>query len=237
MLPGYAQRLAEQVQGAQTGAIAPGQAQELTQAGATLETLWRKTDGLQPHPQMHTHVLVGATGAGKTTCLCKWLAHSVLLGGQSAHVWRLDGRAANTAEALSVYGDILGVPVERSLHQDQVSSLADIRFIDLPGVDWREPGAVAELREQLTGIENGQVHLVLNAAYETPILLAQIEAFASLPLADLVFTHLDEESRWGKLWNFIAATEYAIAFLSAGQNVPGAFYEASARRLLPAEFF
>lgn len=237
LLPEYARRLAEQVHGAQSRAPAYSPADELGRAGGVLESLWRKGAGLDPSTPTQTHVLVGAPGAGKTTCLCKWLAHCVLLGGHSAHVWRWDGRAANTADALSVYGEILGVPVARSFNQDEPPPPVAIRFVDLPGVDWQEPGAVAELREQVERIENARVHLVLNAAYETPILLAQVEAFASLPVADLIFSHLDEESRWGKLWNFFVATEYAMAFLSAGQNVPGAFYEASARRLLPAEFF
>ena len=182
-------------------------------------------------------MLVGPAGVGKTTCLSKWLAQAVLLGGSSARVWRLDGRAANTAEALSVYGDILGVPVERALPRGGEWPKAGIRLVDLPGVDWRDPGAVSELAGQVESMGPVEVHLVLNAAYEIPVLLSQIQAFAPLAVSDLIFTHLDDEPRWGKLWNVFLATNYAMAFLSAGQNVPGGFHEASARLLLPAEFF
>ncbi|NJK31399.1 MAG: type VI secretion system baseplate subunit TssK [Deltaproteobacteria bacterium] len=41
------------------------------------------------------------------------MTHVTLLGGSEARVWRLDGATANTAESLSVYGEILGVPVIR----------------------------------------------------------------------------------------------------------------------------
>jgi flagellar biosynthesis GTPase FlhF len=62
-------------------------------------------------------------------------------------------------------------------------------------------------------------------------LFAQIRAFAPLAPADLCFTHLDEEKRWGKLWNFVLGTNYSIRFLSAGQNIPGNFQEASSDKL------
>jgi flagellar biosynthesis GTPase FlhF len=78
-----------------------------------------------------------------------------------------------------------------------------------------------------------QIHLVLNAAYEASGLLAQTAAFARWPVADLICTHLDEEARWGKLWNLVLGTKFALGFLSAGQNVPGDFQAASLERLLP----
>jgi flagellar biosynthesis protein FlhF len=100
---------------------------------------------------------------------------------------------------------------------------------------------VSELAQRLPELGSPLVHLVLNAAYDTPLLLEQVRGFSSLPIADLIFTHLDEESRWGKLWNFALGTNHAIAYLSAGQNVPGNFREASPELLwleeVPKRFF
>src|SRR5260370_24582372 len=59
------------------------------------------------------HVFIGPPGTGKTTLLCKWMALSVLNENRTAKVWRLDGTNANTAEFLNIYGEMLGVPVER----------------------------------------------------------------------------------------------------------------------------
>jgi hypothetical protein len=53
------------------------------------------------------------------------------------------------------------------------------------------------LAAQLALLPPSQIHLILNAAYEVPLLLAQVRAFSSLPITDLSFTHLDEENRWG----------------------------------------
>ena len=210
--------------------------QELERAQAVLVRLWdRERRPARVNSRMH--VFVGAPGAGKTTCLCKWLAQTVLLQGRPAKVWRLDGRTANTAESLSVYCEILGVSVERfppiagSDHTDR-----DILFIDLPGVNWTDAGAMSDLAGQLKALPDPQVHLVLNAAYDLPLLLAQTRAFASLPVTDLIFSHLDEEPRWGKLWNFVLGTNYSIRFLSAGQNIPGDFVEATPEPILARQF-
>jgi flagellar biosynthesis protein FlhF len=193
---------------------------------------------VQPPPSSkpETHVFVGAPGVGKTTCLCKWLAKAVLLENQNAGAWRLDGPVANTAECLSVYGEILRVPVERSWPTDTSQLKADTFFVDLPGVDWRAPARITEFLQELNRFPAAQVHLVLNAAYETPLLMNQIRAFSVLPISDLIVTHLDEEARWGKLWNLVVGTNFTIRFLSTGQNIPGDFEEPSADKML-AGFF
>jgi flagellar biosynthesis protein FlhF len=164
--------------------------------------------------------------------LSKWLSQAVLLGGHSAQVWRLDGCTANTAESLTVYGEILGVPVARAWNSE--AKPGGLQYFDLPGVDWRDAGAVKKLSLRIQELGSPQVHLVLNAAYDIPLLLHQVRVFASCGVADLIFTHLDEETRWGKLWNLVAGTELPIRFLSAGQNVPGHFREATPELLLPS---
>ena len=179
---------------------------------------------------------IGPAGVGKTTCLCKWLAQSVLLEERHPRVWRLDGITANTAESLSVYGEILGVPVERSWNPANATARHELAFIDLPGVNWTDPVAIKELGQKLAPFADAEIHLVLNAAYETSVLLAQVRAFAGLPVTDLIVTHLEEEPRWGKLWNLVLGTNYPLRFLGAGQNVPGDFQPATAERILARQF-
>jgi flagellar biosynthesis protein FlhF len=187
------------------------------------------------HPSAaRLHVLVGAPGVGKTTALCKWLTLSVLLEGRSARVWRLDGGTANTAEALAVHGDVLGVPVERSWTGTRIDE--DIAFVDLPGASGADVEGVRALVDRLGGPAAAQIHLVLNAAYDITASLAQVRAWAKLPIHDLIVTHLDEEPRWCKLWNLTLGTGLPVRFLSAGQNIPSEFTEASAERVLSRVF-
>ena len=231
LLPAYAGHILEHLRGEGSGTQSCLPEEELPPLRALLRSRWRPPPPSPLAAPTESHVFVGPAGVGKTTVLSKWLAQAVLLGGRSACVWRLDGRTANTAEALTVYAEILGVPIARAWSGE--GQPVDVQFFDLPGVDWREAAAVAELREKVQGLEARQIHLVLNAAYETPLLLEQVRVFSSWPVTDLIFTHLDEETRWGKLWNFVLGTDLPIRFLSAGQNVPGHFREATVDLLLP----
>ena len=183
-----------------------------------------------------THVFIGAPGAGKTTALCKWLAQVALVEGRSTAVWRLDGIVANTAESLSVFGEILGVTVERFAPLNGELPEADVLFVDLPGVNHSDENAVAQLSQRIAALPNAQVHLVVNAAYETSLLLAQVRAFSNLPVTDVIVTHLDEESRWGKVWNLALGTNCPVRYLSSGQNIPGDFMVASAEQVFSRQF-
>lgn len=194
-------------------------------------------DGWRPVKPMaaaggDVHVLVGAPGTGKTTCLSKWLTQVALGEGRPVRVWRLDSQTANTADALAVYCDVLGVPLARRWAEGDGVDAGEVGFVDLPGTDWKDGASVARLAGQLRGLRSARVHLVLNGAYDTALMLSQVRAFGLLPLEDLVVTHLDEEARWGKLWNLVLGTNYSVRFLSAGQNVPGDFQVATADVLL-----
>ena len=156
--------------------------------------------------------------------------------GRLARVWRLDGATANMAESLTVYCEILHLPCERAWGAGLPQLAEDIGFIDLPGVDWRAPGAIQELAGQLQQFGAPRLHLALNGAYDISVILAQVRAFAALPVEDLILTHLDEDSRWGKLWNLVLGAGPPIRYLSTGQNIPGDFCDASAEAILARQF-
>jgi flagellar biosynthesis protein FlhF len=233
LLPLHAQRIVDELKSAH-GDIPPSSlAEEINQARAQLAKTWRAPYAIGPHSR---HVLIGPAGSGKTTVLCKWLTQIALIEGRQARIWRLDGITANTAEFLSVHGEALNVPVERSWTAGGRALEEDIGFIDLPGVDWRNPLAIRELSAQLVRLGSPHIHLVLNGAYDIKVLLAQARAFSVLPLEDLIISHLDEEPHWGKLWNLTLGAGLLIRHLSAGQNIPGEFWEASADRILTSQF-
>jgi flagellar biosynthesis GTPase FlhF len=65
------------------------------------------------------------------------------------------------------------------------------------------------------------------------VLFEQFYAFAALKPDDVIFTHLDEERRRVKLWNFVLGTNCSISFLGAGQKIPGDFHRAESALLFP----
>jgi flagellar biosynthesis protein FlhF len=233
LLPLHAQHVLDDLKSAH-GDIPPASlAEEITLARAQLARKWRAPYLIGAHSM---HVLIGPAGSGKSTVLCKWLTQTALLEGRQARVWRLDGATANTAEFVSVHGEALNAGVERCWTAESGALSEDIGFIDLPGVDWRNPLAIHELSGQLILLGSPHIHLVLNGAYDIKVLLAQARAFSVLPLEDLIISHLDEEAHWGKLWNLTLGAGLPIRHLSAGQNIPGEFWEASAERIMASQF-
>jgi flagellar biosynthesis protein FlhF len=235
LMPLYAARVVEELRAVHGDPAPAAFGRELELAAQWLRQFWHRT-APSAWRDTGTHVLVGAAGVGKTVSLCKWLARTVLIEGRRAAVWRLDGRTANTAEMLSMYGEILGVPVERHRPPRDEANGQDLLLVDLPGVNPADSAAIDQLLAQIKQLPDPQVHLVLNAAYELDLLQAQVRAFSVLPVTDLIFTHLDEETRWGKLWNFIIGTNFSIRFLSAGQNIPGDWAEAAPEAILSRQF-
>jgi len=196
----------------------------------SLAGFWRPAPAADTAPG-RPHVFIGPPGSGKTTALCKWLTAAVLRGEHRARVWRLDGEIANTAEFLSLHCEMVGVPVER--FWDGAAGPEDLWFVDVPGVECHSAAGLQALREVLSSLPAPHIHLVLSAAYETVLLFEQFNWFAPLMPEDLIFTHLDEEHRRVKLWNFVLGTNCSLGWLGGGQKIPGEFYRAESSLLFP----
>ena len=230
LLPEYAERLEQKIISVRGSFPPPNPIEEWSAVRDTLATFWRPSRPAEDGTG-RPHVFIGPAGSGKTTVLCKWMTAAVLKGEQRARVWRLDGETANTSESLSLHCEMLGVPVER--FWSEPASAEDLLFVDLPGVEPHNVKSMAVLRDVLFSLPQPHVHLVLNAAYETTLLFEQFHAFAPLMPEDLIFTHLDEEHRRVKLWNFVLGTNCTLGWLAGGQKIPGEFRRADSSLLFP----
>ncbi len=207
-------------------------AEEVQLLRQTLSEYWKPLPPTPNSTAANLEVFIGPPGSGKTTALCKWLAQLVLAEGVPAVAFRLDGPGTNHSSQLTLLCEMLGVAVHRVLKPGTTLDSHSHHFVDLPGINFREPKALEEVQSRIAKLPECRVHLCLNAAYSTPMLMEQVRAFTRLPVADLIFTHLDEERCWGKLWNFAVGTSYPIRYLGAGQNIPGYLRLASPETLL-----
>jgi len=236
LLPIYAERVWEHALSMHNQGTPASPAEEIAWARKSLAAFWRTPTKSAPIPgKAQVEVFVGPCGSGKSTALCKWLTQTMFAEGRQAGVWRLDGLGANFAAHLDLHCELLKIPVQRTWAPGMAAEW-DQCFIDLPGTDYRNAAAIASLRSRLEQFPQARVHLCLNAAYATRLLIEQARAFDELPISDLILTHLDEERAWGKLWNLVVGTKFTIQYLAAGQNIPGDFRLASSDHLLRGHF-
>ena len=197
---------------------------------------------------------LGTPGVGRTTALCKWLAREVFTRGRAGRVIKAEFDRPNPAEGLAVFCEALGLslehysppapPVAASASERPPSppQLADtgtnnFLYADLPGLSLHNPADNTALAHFLDREKfDGRV-LVLNAAYDLPMLRRAYTAGRDLGATHVVFTHLDELEHWGKLWDFLIEGELAPLFLATGPSLTGDCEEdaftAILRRTLP----
>lgn len=182
-----------------------------------LEKVWSKGGTSNFGPGQH--FFVGPSGSGKSTIIGKIASRLVLKQSAPVSVVRLDGIRANISELPGIYSEILGIPCLQNVPERVAAD--EYIMIDLPGVDWQCADSLNFLTDLSKRYANASFHLVLNLCYETRLLFNQIRAFRKISNLDLIFTHIDEETRLGKLLNFKLGTNYTVSFLSGGQNIPG----------------
>ena len=163
------------------------------------------------------------------------LAQTSLVESEPATVYQLDSHIANLSQLPQMYAEIVSAQFERTVPL-RFERREETVFIDLPGVAMHDLRGLEKLRQIIAEFGLPEVHLVLNAAYETGVLLEQVRFFSSLGISDLIVTHLDEESRWGKLWNLVLGTNFSIRALADGQNIPGDFRIATPDLILSRQF-
>jgi flagellar biosynthesis protein FlhF len=197
-----------------------------------LRAKWR---GELVQSEAAVHVFIGVPGSGKSTVLCKMLAQTSIVEQQAATVYQLDSHVANTSGQTSIFAEIIGARFARTLPQN-FERREESDFVDLPGIALRDEKGLAVLRSIIESFGVPEVHLVLNGAYESNHLLEQVQFFANVGISDLIVSHLDEEMRWGKVWNLVLGTNFSVRSLSCGQNVPGDLLVPTAETLLNRQF-
>jgi flagellar biosynthesis protein FlhF len=181
----------------------------------------RDTLGRVPARRLPERVaFLGAAGVGRTTALCKWMAHQVFEQGRTGRVWKVEFDRPNPTAALDVFCEALGVP---AMHYAPGESMGADGFLltDLPALSRRGGEANQKIKafldlEKITGRV-----LVLNAAYDIEALQAACAAGLDVGATHLVLTHLDEVARWGRLWDFLLQGQLTPLFLSTGPGLAG----------------
>ena len=180
--------------------------------------------------------LLGAPGVGKTTTLCKFLAHEVFMNKRTPHVLKVENGIPNPDDALRIFCEVIGVTLFREPGNLPPISDSSPLYLDFPGLslthmdDWVETKGTLDLLEVQTRV------LVLNGAYDRQVLLKNINSGKHLGATHIAFTHFDELANSTKLWPIILHSGLSPLCICNGQNVTGDFTTSVLNQMIAKTF-
>ncbi|WP_415908171.1 hypothetical protein [Oleiharenicola sp. Vm1] len=189
-------------------------------------------------PPLRRAAFLGTPGVGRTTALCKWLSAEVFRRARIGHVVTAEFDRPNAPGQLPVFCEALGVPLAHFPASTEPATENAFVYFDLPGLSLRHPAENAVVARFLDAEQITERVLVLNAAYDHATLRAAYAAGRELGATHVVFTHLDEVSQWGRLWDYLLDGDLEPLFLATGPSLTSDLEtdaaDAVARRTMPA---
>lgn len=180
--------------------------------------------------------LLGAPGVGKTTTLCKFLAHEVFMNKRTPHVLKVENGIPNPDDALRIFCEVIGVTLFREPGNLPVVSESSPLYLDFPGLSLSNVDDWVETKETLDLLEVQTRVLVLNGAYDRQVLLKNISSGKHLGATHVAFTHFDELSNSTKLWPVILHSGLSPLCICNGQNVTGDFTTSVLNQMIAKTF-
>jgi flagellar biosynthesis protein FlhF len=167
--------------------------------------------------------LIGPPGVGKTTTLCKFIAHEVFINKHVPHVLKVENGVPNPDDALRIFCEVVGVTLYREpTNIPQVSDESPL-YLDFPGISLSHREDWTQTRETLDLLDIETRVLVVNAAYDRAVIDQVIRLSSLLGATHLALTHFDELSNSTKLWPVVLRSGLSPLCVCHGQNVTGDF--------------
>ena len=171
-------------------------------------------------------VLIGPTGAGKTTTIAKIAADLVYRQQKKVALISLDTFRVGGIEQLGIYGDIMKIPVEAAQSQIELEesvrrhSNKDVILVDTMGRSHKDRTYSVQLSEVFEKIGEIETHLVLSMGSNEKQFLESYKQFSSFGINRVLFTKLDEGVNFGAMFNFSLRSRLPLSYFTTGQRVP-----------------
>ncbi len=191
----------------------------------------RKQEGLS-----QSIALIGTPGVGKTTTLCKLLAHEVFINKRVPNVLKIENGIPNPDDALRIFCEVIGVTLYREVENCPAATDLNPLFVDVPGLsmtdasEWEKAGQVLEHKKVDSRI------LVVNSAYDSSVLSRTLNLASHAKATHLAITHFDELSNSTKLWPLLLDSSLLAFCVCNGQNVTGDFSTGVVNQLIARTF-
>ncbi len=167
-------------------------------------------------------IMVGPTGAGKTTSIMK-LAASNKTGGRKVRILTLDSsRGGQTL--LHSFATNLGIafsPVQsiHALAAMAAQSTDDLVFIDTPGYSMQADRNAELAAEAFGKLSHVEVHLVAPGYMKSTDLRRSTQKYAAFGASRMLVTKLDETDTFGSVFSEAARANLALSFLADGPAI------------------
>lgn len=184
-------------------------------------------------------VLLGPTGAGKTTTIAKLAAQfSLLHGTHDIVLVSADNRRIGAHEQLLAFGKLLGIPVLHARDERELDAILQtlvdkkLVLVDSAGLDQ------ADLRrpDKLIGMhsinEKLQHYLVLPATMQRAALDRVFSAMEGIQIHGCILTKVDEAIALGDAFTSLLRYKMPLAYWTDGQRIQDDLHQARAADLV-----
>ena len=191
---------------------------------------------LKSEPLRDSVAILGSPSVGKTTTLCKLLAHEVFIGKKKPMVLKVENGVPNPDDSLRIFCDVIGVTLYREAHQVPSQSANSPLYIDYPGLNLSGYDNLdgTSSNFSLTDIESKL--LVINGAYDSALLSRSIGLGKHLGATHLCISHFDELINANKLWLLILNAGLSPYCICNGQNITGDLTKGVLNQLIAKTF-
>jgi flagellar biosynthesis protein FlhF len=170
--------------------------------------------------------LVGSTGVGKTTTIAKLAARFCMRHNKNQlALITTDNYRVGAEKQLSIYGQILGVPVHQAKNTKELlrllKALQDKKLvlIDTAGMSQHDR-RLKILSDALTQLKRIRVYLVAAANTQGRVIDQLIRNYGRDHFHASILTKLDEAASLGEPLSVLMEHKLPLAYLSDGQGVP-----------------
>ena len=183
-------------------------------------------------------VLIGSTGAGKTTTIAK-LSVNKVAASRSVGLITMDNFKIGAKEQIKIFADALqvesrAVKTPQELAKEVAnyqSKKKDYIFIDSAGLNPFSKDRMQALQDMLFALEDPYILLVLPANLNMHELANIPFAFKGLEVAGVLFSKMDETHYLGGIINAAIESQLEICYATDGQNIPQDILELDAKSL------
>lgn len=173
-------------------------------------------------------VMVGPTGAGKTTTIAKLSSYFKLMENKKIALITIDSYRIGAEAHLKTYADILDIPFYAVYNEQDLRFRLDklqnydVVFVDTTGRSPNDKKGLLIMAKHLSGIpaEEREVYLILSASTKSADLYLIYEKYSIFKPDRFIFSKIDESISLGNLFNLKMKTDIPTAYFTTGQRVP-----------------